>query len=166
MNKQSIAVLTLCALLALGAVAFLYNHYSNPKRVVLNRLENLGEVSSFQNSNPLDMVVAVREFQGYFTDPVKVDTKYQDIVGTHSMDEMKGLFLYSREAADSLVLEFNMPLVTEQGDDHITCRTDAHLTIEFKSGQVVTHRQTLLFFWRKEDKKWKIHKIEPYLSGS
>ena len=164
MNNRQFLPIAACILLALLAGWFLYNHYSNPKRIILNRLENLASVSSMEGEfNPISAIKDVNLFRTFFFDPVVVDTKYGDIVGTHDQEDMKGLFLYSRESANSILLEFKNTLILGLEKESASCRTDAELTIDFKPSRMVKHSQPLVFHWKKDNGKWKIHKIEPYL---
>ena len=163
MKSRQILPVAVCALLALFAGWFLYNHYRNPKRLILKRLDNLASVSSMEEFNAIAAIKDVGIFKSFFTDPVVVDTKYGDIVGTHDQEDMKGLFLYSREAANSVLLEFKNTLILGLEKETASCRTEAQLTIDFKPSRIVKHSQPLVFLWKKQDGKWKIHKIEPFL---
>ena len=162
MKRTEIVITTLCALLALLAGGFLFSYYNNPGRLLLKRLERLAEVSSMESSNPLSALMEAMSFQGFFADPVSIDTEYGVIVGTHDQEDMKNVFLYSREAAKSLKLEFANPIVLDIGDTQATCRTNAKLTIDFKDSPLETHAQMLFFRWIKEDGTWKIQDISPF----
>ena len=99
-------------------------------------------------------------FTTFFTDPVTIDCRYEDVDGIHSHDEFQNLFLQGRASAHTIRLYFDTPEFESCKGSKARLRTQATLTIHFKGAEPVQEQRNLILDWEKHSGKWQIHQIQ------
>lgn len=157
MSNRLIALLTAgIVLLALAILWFV----GRDERIIRKRLNELAEVVSMETYNPMKAVAATRKFSGFFTDPVLLETDYEDIDGTRTNEAFQSLFLQGMASAHSIHLDFSVPEFLHCKAGKARIRTDASLAVDFKRAENVHEQRHLHFNWVKDSGKWRIQQIQ------
>ena len=151
--------------LAFGLVVILFmgivRILRGPEGIVLKRMDQLAEVVSMKEFKALDAIRDAQDFLKFFTDPVSIETKYGEFNATHDVESLKNHFLSGRGSAKTILLEFKNSQAEARDSKYVTVQTDAYLSADLKRADPIEYEQTVIFHWKKEEGKWKIHKVIP-----
>ena len=157
MPSRLIALVAVSAILLALIALWLFGR---DERVILKRLTTLSETVTMEEFNAIDTAMDAHAFTTFFTDPVTIDCRYEDVDGIHSHDEFQNLFLQGRASAHTIRLYFDTPEFESCKGSKARLRTQATLTIHFKGAEPVQEQRNLILDWEKHSGKWQIHQIQ------